>query len=50
MVRLHGLLSGRQDMATLGGFLLRITMAALQLLPLLEGVCYFLAFLILTRI
>ena len=50
MVRLHGLLTGRQEMATLGGFLLVITLAALQLLPLLEGLFYFLAFLILTRI
>ena len=45
-VKLYGTLSGRKEIATIAGFLITICLAAFQIIPLLDGLIYYLAFLV----
>jgi len=45
-IKLFDSLSGRKEIATIGGFLIAITLAAVQILPLLDSLIYYLAFLL----
>ena len=49
-VKLYGTLSGSQEIATIAGFLITISLAAFQIVPLLDGLIYLLAFLVFGRI